>query len=221
MRTIRSKGLFLAVLFALALSASALAADQYKIDPNHSSATFSVRHNLISNVPGRFSDVSGFINYDPADVTKSSVEAVIKVATINTDNEARDKHLKSADFFDAEKYPEITFKSKRIEKRGNQLVAIGTLTMRGVSKDIELPFEINKLTTPRGTTVGVVAETKLNRQDYGINWSKALDNGGLVVANDVNIQLSLEARPAPPAPAPGAAATTPAAAPAGSSPAKK
>jgi polyisoprenoid-binding protein YceI len=204
MRTLKLS-FFATLAFVLAVSASALAADQFKIDPNHSSATFSVRHNLISNVPGRFSDVNGFINYDQADVTKSSVEAVIKVATINTDNEGRDKHLKSADFFDAEKFPEITFKSKRVEKRGNQLVAIGTLTMRGVSKDIELPFEINKLTTARGTTVGVVAETKLNRQDYGVNWSKTLDNGGLVVGNDVNIQLSLEARPVPAAPATGAA----------------
>ena len=189
----------LALLFVLVLSTAALAADQYKIDPNHSSATFNVRHNLISNVPGRFSDVNGSITYDEADITKSSVEATIKVATISTDNEGRDKHLKSPDFFDAKKYPEITFKSKSIQKRGNQLVALGTLTMRGVSKDIELPFEINKLTTPRGTTIGVVAETKLNRQDYGINWSKTLDNGGLIVANEVKIELSLEAHPAAPA----------------------
>ncbi len=220
MRSFRSKGLFLAVLSALALSASALAAD-YKIDPNHSSATFSVRHMVISNVPGRFSNVSGSINYDDADVTKSSVEAVIKTATITTDNEGRDKHLKSADFFDVEKYPEITFKSKRVEKRGNQLVAIGTLTMKGVSKDIELPFELSKLATPRGTMIGIVAETKLNRMDYGVSWNKAIEGGGVVVGDEVKIQLSLEARPAPPAPAPGAAATTPAAAPVGSSPAKK
>jgi polyisoprenoid-binding protein YceI len=207
MRSSKKKISISAVLaIVLSFSVAALAADQYKIDPNHSSATFSVRHNLISNVPGRFSDVNGTINYDEKDLSKSSVEATIKVATINTDNEGRDKHLKSADFFDAEKYPEITFKSKRIEKRGNQLVALGTLTMRGVSKEIELPFEINKLTTPRGTTVGVVAETKLNRQDYGINWSRALDNGGLVVANEVKIELSLEARPAPAAPAAAAPA---------------
>jgi polyisoprenoid-binding protein YceI len=129
--------------------------------------------------------------------------------------------LKSADFFDVEKYPEITFKSKRVEQRGNQLVAIGTLTMKGVSKDIELPFELSKLATPRGTLIGIVAETKLNRMDYGVSWNKAIEGGGVVVGDEVKIQLSLEARPAPPAPAPGAAATTPATAPAGSSPAKK
>jgi polyisoprenoid-binding protein YceI len=176
---------------------------------------------VISNVPGRFSNVSGSINYDDADVTKSSVEAVIKTATITTDNEGRDKHLKSADFFDVEKYPEITFKSKRVEKRGNQLVAIGTLTMKGVSKDIELPFELSKLNTARGTMIGIVAETKLNRMDYGVSWNKAIEGGGAVVGDEVKIQLSLEARPAPPAPAAGAAVATPAAEAAGSTPAKK
>jgi polyisoprenoid-binding protein YceI len=198
--------IFSALLFVLAASASALAADQYKIDSNHSSATFSVRHMVISNVPGRFSGVSGTISYDDADVTKSSVEAVIKTATINTDNEFRDKDLKSANFFDVEKYPEITFKSKRVEKRGSQLVAIGTLTMKGVSKEIELPFELNKLVTARGTTIGVVAETKLNRQDYGVSWNRAIEGGGAVVSDEVKIALSLEARPAAPAPAVAGAA---------------
>jgi polyisoprenoid-binding protein YceI len=198
--------IFSALLFVLAASASALAADQYKIDPNHSSATFSVRHMVISNVPGRFSDVSGNIVYDEADISKSSVEARIKAATITTDNEGRDKHLKSADFFDVEKYPEITFKSKRVEKRGSQLVAIGTLTMKGVSKEIELPFELNKLVTARGTTIGVVAETKLNRQDYGVSWNRAIEGGGAVVSDEVKIALSLEARPAAPAPAAAGAA---------------
>src|SRR3954447_11720827 len=153
-----------ALVLVLALSTAACAAD-YKIDSNHSSATFNVRHMVISNVPGRFQDVSGTINYDDADVTKSSVEATIKASSITTDNEGRDKHLKSADFFDVEKFPEITFKSKKIEKRGNQLVAIGTLTMKNVSKYIELPFELSKLATPRGTMIGIVAETKLNRMD--------------------------------------------------------
>jgi polyisoprenoid-binding protein YceI len=220
MRTSSSKTLFLSVLFVLAVTASASAAD-YKVDPAHSSATFSVRHMVISNVPGRFGSVSGAINYDDADVTKSSVEAVIKTASITTDNDFRDKDLKSANFFDVEKYPEITFKSKRIEKRGNQLVAIGTLTMKGVSKDIELPFELSKLNTARGTMIGIVAETKLNRTEYGITWNRAIEGGGAVVGDEVKVQLSLEARPAPPAPAAGAAATTPAAAPAGSTPAKK
>ncbi|MCU1283731.1 MAG: protein yceI precursor [Acidobacteriales bacterium] len=203
-----------ALVLALALSTAAFAAD-YKIDPAHSSATFNVRHMVISNVPGRFQDVSGTINYDDADVTKSSVEATIKASSITTDNENRDKHLKSADFFDVEKFPEITFKSKKIEKRGNQLVAIGTFTMKGVSKDIELPFELSKLNTPRGTLIGIVAETEINRMDYGVSWNRAIEGGGAVVSEKVKIQLSLEAKPAgAAAPAKTGAAAAPAAAPA-------
>src|SRR5437868_6158644 len=111
-------------LFALAFAVSAVAADQYTIDPAHSSATFTVRHMMISTVPGRFSGISGTINYDEKDITKSSVEATIKTATINTDNESRDKDLRSPNYFDVEKHPDITFKSTKVEKRGNQLVAI-------------------------------------------------------------------------------------------------
>ncbi|MEO6119283.1 MAG: YceI family protein [Terriglobales bacterium] len=190
----------------LLLAGIALAADEYKIDPAHSAANFSVKHMLISTVHGRFASVSGTIIYDEKDPSKSSVEAVIKADSINTDNESRDKHLKSADFFEVEKYPEITFKSKRVEKRGNRLIAIGTLTMKGVSKDIELPFEIAKLNTPRGALIGVGASTELNRQDYGVSWSRKLDNGGLAVSDTVKIELNLEARAAAPAPAAAPAA---------------
>src|SRR5207245_2333132 len=108
----------------IVFSMAALAAEQYNVDPKHSSATFSVRHMMISNVPGRFSNVSGTIVYDEKDLSKSSVAATIETGTINTDNSQRDNHLRSADFLDVQKYPEMTFKSKRIEKRGDQLVAI-------------------------------------------------------------------------------------------------
>jgi polyisoprenoid-binding protein YceI len=214
MRNSKALRLFAVVMM---LASVALAADQYKIDPAHSAANFTVKHMLISTVHGRFSSVSGTIMYDEKDLSKSSVDAVIKADSINTDNESRDKHLKSGDFFEVEKYPEITFKSKKVEKRGNQLVAIGTLTIKGVSKDVELPFEINKLETARETKIGVGATTEINRQDYGVSWSRKLDNGGMVVADAVKIELNLEARLANPAPAPAAAAA-PAPAPA---PAKK
>ncbi len=183
----------------LLLAGVAFAADEYKIDSAHSAANFSVRHMLISTVHGRFSNVSGTIIYDEKDPSKSSVEAVIKADSINTDNEGRDKHLKSADFFEVEKYPEITFKSKRVEKRGNQLVAIGTLTMKNVSKDVELLFDVAKLDTPRGAMIGVGATTQINRQDFGVSWSRKLDNGGLAVSDDVKIELNLEAKAAAPA----------------------
>ncbi len=203
MRISKSLRLFAALLM---LASIAVAADEYKIDPAHSAANFTVKHMLISTVHGRFSSVSGTIVYDEKDPSKSSVEAVIKADSITTDNEGRDKHLKSPDFFEVEKYPEITFKSKRVEKRGNQLVAIGTLTIKNVSKDIELPFEINKLVTPRGAVIGVGANTEVNRQDYGVSWSRKLDNGGMVVADTVKIELNVEAKAAAPAPKPAPAA---------------
>jgi polyisoprenoid-binding protein YceI len=203
MRISKSLRLFAALLM---LAGIALAADEYKIDPAHSAANFTVKHMLISTVHGRFSSVSGTIVYDEKDPSKSSVEAVIKTDSINTDNEGRDKHLKSADFFEVEKYPEITFKSKRVEKRGNQLVAIGTLTIKNVSKEVELPFEINKLVTPRGAVIGIGASTEVNRQDYGVSWSRKLDNGGMVVADNVKIELNVEAKAAAPAPKPAPAA---------------
>ena len=179
-------------LFALAFASAAMAADVYTIDPAHSSATFTVRHMMISTVPGRFSGITGTINYDEKDITKSSVEATIKTATISTDNDYRDKDLKSANYFDVEKYPEITFKSTKVEKRGDQLVAIGDFTMHGVTKQIELPFEINKATHP-GIAIGATAELKLSRKDYGIT------SGAAMVGDEVKIALSVEAHPPKPA----------------------
>ena len=205
MSLFKSKATFLLTAVAL-LSSFAFAADEFKVDPVQSSATFTVKHMLISNVSGRFSNVTGTIVYDEKDLGKSSVHAVIKAATINTDNPGRDADLKGADFFEADKYPDITFKSKRIEKRGDQLVAIGTLTMKDVSKDIEVSFEIATLKTAHGTRLGVTASTKLNRQDYHIKYSKTLDNGGMMVANDVRIELNLEAQAAAPKAAEAAAA---------------
>ena len=193
---------FMRSLFAVPVLVSALfAADTYKIDPAHSSANFSVRHMLISNVPGRFSDVSGAIVYDEQDVTKSSVEAVVKTASVNTDNANRDRDLRSPNFFDVEKYPEMTFKSQRVEKRGDQLVAIGTLTIKDVSKQVELPFELSKAKTPMGIAIGVSASIKINRQDYGVAYNRLMEGGGAVVGNDVKIDLNVEARPAQPPPA--------------------
>jgi polyisoprenoid-binding protein YceI len=188
------KLLFSAALLATTASA-AFAADEYKIDPAHSSATFTVRHLMISNVPGRFANVSGTIVYDERDLTKSSVTASIPTNTINTDNEGRDKHLRSADFFDIEKYPEMKFVSKKVEKRGNQLVAIGDLTIKDVTKQVELPFEVVKANTPFGVVVGATGSTKINRKDFNILWSRTMDGGGAVVGDEVKIEFSVEAKP--------------------------
>jgi polyisoprenoid-binding protein YceI len=186
-----------AILVFLLLASTALfAADEYKIDPGHSSATFTVRHMMISNVPGRFSNVTGTIVYDEHDLTKSSVKATIPTATISTDNERRDNHLKSVDFFEVGKFPEITFVSKKVEKRGDQLVAIGDLTIKNVTKQVELPFEIVKAKTPSGVAIGATGSTKINRKDYNITWNKTMDGGRAVVGDEVRIDISVEAKAA-------------------------
>jgi len=190
----------LVLLLVLAFwAANSLAADKYEIDPVHSNIGFTVRHMVIAKVTGRFKDVSGVIFYDEGDITRSSVNVRIKVVSIDTDNETRDNHLRSADFFDAENYPEITFASKRIEKEGDGYVAIGDLTIRGVTKEIALPFRfLGKVKDPRGNTrVGFEAETTLNRFDYGVKWDKTLETGGLIVSKEVQVELAVEAVAAP------------------------
>jgi len=132
--------------------------------------------------------------FDEDDVTKSSVNATINVASITTDNEKRDGHLKSPDFFNAQKYPEITFKSKRSMKKDNGYVIVGDFTMHGVTKELELPFTIvGTLTDSMGNhRVGIEAITKINRQDFGVSWNKTLDNGGVVVSDEVKIEINAE-----------------------------
>ena len=167
----------------------------YKIDPAHSLIGFSIRHFEISLVKGRFKDFSGMIHYDSADATKSTVEFTAKAESIDTGVTGRDNHLRSADFFDVAKFPEITFKSTQVEKKGNSYVLHGDFTMKGVTKQISFPFTIaGAIKDNRGNTrFGVAAETKLNRRDYGITWGAAMANGGLNVADEVTIDLQLEA----------------------------
>ncbi len=188
--------LALAGLALAALVPPAVAADTFNFDTSHTNVGFAVKHMVISTVKGRFNEFSGVITYDPQDVTKSSVEVTIKTASVDTGNADRDKHLRSADFFDAEKYPEITFKSTRVEKRGSGYVARGPLTMRGVTKEVELPFTVTGvINDPWGNTrLGAEVEpVKVNRQDFGVSWSKALDSGGLVVSDEVSLELAVEA----------------------------
>lgn len=171
------------------------AADKLTFDKSHSSVNFQVTHLVISKVTGNFTDYDVELTWDDKDMSKSMVMAKIKTATINTDNEKRDEHLRSSDFFDSEKYPEITFKSTKIEKTGeNKFVAKGELTMKGVTKNIELPFVITgKVKGPSGDTrIGIEAETTVNRQDYGVSWSKVVDGTGLVVSDDVKIMISAQ-----------------------------
>jgi len=180
----------------------------WNIDSRHSYAHFSVRHLMVSNVRGSFSKVSGSLLIDEKDITKSSVEATIDATTINTQEPDRDKHLRSADFFDVEKHPTITFKSKKVEKAGkDRLRVIGDLTIRGVTKQVVLDVEgpTAAIKDPRGNLKrGATATTKVNRQDFGVAWNRTLEAGGVVVGDQVSITIELELAKVEPKPAAGA-----------------
>lgn len=186
---------------ATKVSYAAVPGGDYNIDPAHSIIGFSIRHLEIAWVEGRFKDFKGTIHFDEKDVTKSSVEFSAKVESIDTGVEQRNAHLRTADFFDVAKYPEMTFKSTRVERRGgDQYVLHGDLTLKGVTKQVALPFTVTgAIKDPWGNTrFGVEAQTKLDRRDYGITWGKVMENGGLDVGNEVTIELQLEAvKPAP------------------------
>ena len=169
---------------------------RYNFDPAHSNIGFRIKHMGLAEVPGSFTDYTGTINYNASDVTKSSVEFTAKVASINTAVEARDKHLRTADFFEVDKYPEMAFKSTKIEKKGrDQFSATGDFTLKGVTKQISLPFTINGFLKDQrgGIKLGVSALTTINRRDYGINYGGLLDNGIQMLSDDVQINLQIEA----------------------------
>ncbi len=177
------------------LSANLLSAqDTYVLDVAHSKVEFTVTHMMLSQVTGKFREFSGKILYDEDDMSKWGVSVDIKTASIFTDNEKRDNHLRSDDFFNAEKFPLITFRSKRFEKRGDQYVAVGDLTIRDVTKQVEIPFKITgHIKDPWGNIrIGAVGSLTINRQDYGVKWSKSMDMGGVVVSDEVKISLSVE-----------------------------
>lgn len=172
----------------------------YRMDVAHSTIGFSIRHNELALVSGRFKDFAGTIRYDDKDVTKSSVEFNAKVTSIDTGVEGRDRHLRTADFFEVEKFPEMTFKSTRVERKGKSYILHGDLTLKGVTKPVALPFTLTgAIKDGRGNTrIGIAAQTKIDRRDFGITWGRALPGGGFDVAHDVMIDLQLEALlPAP------------------------
>ncbi len=183
------------VLTITAFVFTVFAGDVYTIDQAHTNIGFSVKHMVITTVNGKFNDFSGKITYDDQNPMAMEADVTIQTASIDTDNEKRDKHLRSDDFFNAEQYPTISFKTKSIEKRGDQLTAIGDLTIRDVTKEIELPFELTgKIKDPYGKTrIGIEASTTINRKDFNVNWNQTLDNGGLVVSDEVNINISAQA----------------------------
>ncbi len=189
------KKLFLTGI-ALLLIAATAHADTYQIDATHSSVTFAVTHMGLSKVKGEFKQFAGTVDYDPGDVSKSKVDATIQVSSIDTHAEKRDGHLKSGDFFAADSFPTMTFKSTKVTDKGNgQLEILGDLTIRGTTKPVTLAASlIGSMDDPMGgKRVGFSAHTKINRMDYGVKWSRVLDSGGVVVGNDVDIQIEIEA----------------------------
>lgn len=188
------------VATALVAAGPALAADTYVVDKSHSEALFKVRH-LVSRVTGRFNDFTGSVKVDPAQPSAASVEFTIKAASIDTDNEQRDTHLRSQDFFWVEEHPEITFKSSSVKALGQDKYEVtGALTMRGVTKTVTLPVEFLGFTKdPWGNEkAGFALATTLDRKDFGIEWNKALDQGGYLLADEVAVEINLQAaRPKP------------------------
>ena len=168
----------------------------WNVDPIHSAAEFKVKHMMISNVKGQFTGVSGVLSLDEANLTKSHVEATIDAASINTRDAQRDGHLKSADFFDVEKFPTLSFKSTRVENAGGgELAVAGDLTIHGVTRNVVFTVEGPTPATkdPWGNTrVGLSATTKINRKDFGLTWNAALETGGILVGEEVTLTLDVE-----------------------------
>lgn len=182
----------------VALSASTVSAAEYTLDKVHSYVGFKVTHMMVSSVKGEFHDYDATVDYNAKAPEKSSVSAAIKVASIDTNNQKRDDHLRSADFFDAEQFPDITFKSKSVKAAGkNKLTVTGDLTIRGVTKEVKLNLDVrgpvNNPFAEGATKIGFGGELKINRQDFGVKWNKSMDAGGVVVGDDVTIILEIEA----------------------------
>jgi len=168
----------------------------YQFDPAHSSANFTVRHMMIANVRGAFSKISGTVVYDTEKPGETTIAAEIDADSINTREDARDTHLKSADFLDVEKYPAITFKSKKVEYAGGgESDVTGDLTIHGVTKEVTLKVEgpTAEHKDPWGNVrVGASATTKIKRSDFGLTWNAMLEAGGILVGDDLKIELEIE-----------------------------
>ena len=166
----------------------------WTIDPAHTAVEFAVKHMMITTVKGRFAAVQGTVEIDESDITGSQVDVTIDVASIDTREEKRDAHLRSPDFFDVERFPQLRFVSRQVEKGGKGLRLIGDLTIRGTTREIVLDVEESGRGTDPwgGERAAFTATGKLNRLDYGLKWNQALETGGVLVANDVRITLDVQ-----------------------------
>lgn len=168
----------------------------YNFDKPHSFIGFKVKHNGLIEVPGFFRDFTGAVHYDASDVRKSSVEFTAKVTSVDTGVAGRDRHLRTADFFEVEKFPDLVFKSSRVEKKGKNWIVTGDLTIKGVTKAISFPFQIAGFLPGgerSGPRMGITAETMINRRDFGVNYDSKLPGGILAVDDNVKVVLQIEA----------------------------
>jgi polyisoprenoid-binding protein YceI len=183
----------LMLFFTLPVSSHAAT---WQIDPDHSSFQFKVRHLMVSNVKGDFTKSKGVVTIDDKDITNLKVEVTIDAASVNTDNAKREEHLRSGDFFDVAKYPTITFVSRKVIKDGpDRLKVIGDLTIHGITKEITVDVEgpTPEVKDPwGGFRRGATATTRINRKDFGLTWNRALETGGVVVGDEVNIYVEVE-----------------------------
>lgn len=168
----------------------------WKIDPAHSTAEFKIKHMMISNVKGQFTGIQGSLILDDGNITGARVEASIDAASVNTHEPQRDAHLRSADFFDVEKFPTLSFRSSRVERAdGGGLNVTGDLTIHGVTRSVV--FAVEQPSAPvqdpwGGTRLGLTATVKINRKDFGLTWNTALETGGILVGDEVAISLDVE-----------------------------
>lgn len=186
----------MAVAVATALTAvSADAATRWDLDTSHTELGFKVRHLMVSYTRGRFGKFSGSLELDEKDLSKSKVSVKIDANSIDTNWKDRDDHLRSADFFDVEKFPQLTFESSKVEKAGDRLRITGDLTMHGITKKVVLDAEALTPVAkdPWGNLhIGTRATTKVNRKDFGLNWNKTLETGGVAVGDEVELSLEIE-----------------------------
>ena len=173
---------------------TAPARSQWTLDATHSSVEFSVRHLMIATVKGRFADVHGTVVIDEADPTQSAVDVTIDAASIDTRVAQRDEHLRSADFFEVEKFPAITFKSRNVTVAGDDIKVAGDLTIRGVTREVVLDVvQHGRQTDPwGGQRAGFEATGKIKRSDFGLTWNQALETGGVVVGDEIKIAIDAE-----------------------------
>ena len=197
MKRIRVTGWLAGAVLAVSAGAISAQTTQWKIDPMHSEADFAIKHMAISTVHGTFHGLSGTINFDPADVTKSSVEATIPVSTVDTGVTPRDNDLKSPRFFDAAQFPSMTFKSTSVRKDGDHYEVAGNLTLHGVTKPVVLKLEDLGKAQPGmdGKSVhrGFTATTTIDRKDFGLTFNGTLKSGDAVLADDVRIEIDIDA----------------------------